>query len=188
MGRDKYGHYVNEECVTIEVHDDSRGKTHTNFYDKDVDKDHKSVHVNYDADSGKYSTNNNVDRSNDRSSGKCYLTTACMKNLQESFDDSCYELNILRWFRDNFVSKEDIRHYYEIAPSIVNAIDQEKNNDQFYKYIYDNVVSYCIKAIENGDYAKAYSRYKSSILSLEETYARKELQNRLVKTLKRKTV
>ena len=44
----------------------------------------------------------------------CYLTTACMKYFQENFDDNCYELTVLRWFRDNFVSKEDIEHYYEV--------------------------------------------------------------------------
>ena len=42
-----------------------------------------------------------------------------MKYFKENFDDNCYELTVLRWFRDNFVSKEDIKHYYEVAPIIV---------------------------------------------------------------------
>ena len=57
-----------------------------------------------------------------------------------------------------------------------------------YGWVYDNIVDYCVKAIGNGDYNKAYTRYKSSILSLEETIVRKPLQERLVKTLRIATV
>ena len=46
-----------------------------------------------------------------------------MKHFQETFDDDCYELTVLRWFRDNFVSQEDIAHYYQTAPVIVAGID-----------------------------------------------------------------
>jgi len=51
-----------------------------------------------------------------------------MKYFQENFDDNCYELTVLRWFRDNYVLSEDIEHYYDVAPVIVEAIDQEKNS------------------------------------------------------------
>ena len=120
-----------------------------------------------------------------QSNGGCYLTTACMKYMQEMFDDNCYELTVLRWFRDNFVSKEDIKHYYEIAPIIVEAIDKEEQNDVIYNYIYDNVVDYCVTQIENGNYKEAYNRYKNSILSFEETFAKPLLEQKVVKTLKR---
>ena len=78
-------------------------------------------------------------------SGSCYLTSACMKYFQENFDDNCYELTVLRWFRDNFVSKEDIKHYYEVAPIIVESINNGEKNDIIYNYIYDNVVDYCVE-------------------------------------------
>ena len=64
-----------------------------------------------------------------------------MKYFQETFDDDCYELTVLRWFRDNFVSKEDIEHYYETAPVIVEAINREEKKDIIYDYIYDNIVN-----------------------------------------------
>ena len=51
-------------------------------------------------------------------------------------------------------------------------------------YIYDNIVDYCVEQIEQGHYDKAYSRYKSSVLTLEEQFARPVLEQRLVKTLK----
>lgn len=116
----------------------------------------------------------------------CYLTTTCMRHYLKVFDDNCYELTILRWFRDNFVSKEDIKHYYLIAPIIVRNINNDINADLVYDYIYDNVVDYCVKEIELGNYKEAYDRYKNSILVLEKYYAKKELEEKLVRTLKHK--
>lgn len=117
--------------------------------------------------------------------GGCYLTSACMKHMQETFDDNCYELTVLRWFRDNFVSKDDITHYYETAPIIVAEIDKLSDNSKIYDYIYKNIVLACVNAIKNKDYKFAYDRYKSSILALEEEYARPALQKRLVDAIKR---
>lgn len=107
-----------------------------------------------------------------------------MKHYLSKFDDNCHELTVLRWFRDNFVSREDIEHYYQIAPVIVFAIDNVSDSDIIYEYIYENVIEKCVEAIEKGNYNFAHDRYKNSILSLEETFAKKELQNRLVKVFK----
>lgn len=102
-----------------------------------------------------------------------------------NFDDNRYELTILRWFRDNYVSEEDIKHYYKIAPIIVEAIEEEEYKDIIYNYVYDNVIYVCVEAIKNGDYAFDYNRYKESILNLEQTYLKPTIQQRLVRTLKR---
>ena len=182
--RDKDGNYVNDKGVTIKVSEYQDG-VKIDFYDKSPrDKDHKSIHTHINND-GTYKTEDNVKGSKEKSSGSCYLTSACMNYFQESFDDNCEELTILRWFRDNFVTKEDIEHYYHTAPIIVAAIDNTPNNDCIYEYIYENVVNACVEAIKNGDYNFAYNRYKNSILSFEEIFARKELQKKLVKSLKR---
>lgn len=109
-------------------------------------------------------------------SDSCYLTTACMKHYLNKFKDDCYELTVLRWFRDNFVSKEDIKHYYSVAPLIVESIEMEEKKDIIYDYIYDNVVDYCVNQIENGNYENAYLRYKDSILCLENTYAKRKVR------------
>ena len=108
-----------------------------------------------------------------------------MKYLKEKFDDNCYELKVLRWFRDNFVSKEDIDHYYKVAPIIVETIDKTENADVIYKYIYDNIVDYSIKQIEQKSYDMAYSRYKNSVLLLEEKFVKPFLHQKFIKTLKR---
>ena len=83
------------------------------------------------------------------------------------------------------VSKEDIKHYYEIAPIIVESINNEEKSIIIYDYIYDNIIDYCIEQIEQGNYDKAYSRYKNSILVLEEQFAKPMLEQRLVRVLKR---
>lgn len=103
-----------------------------------------------------------------------------MKYYLNNFDDTCYELTVLRWFRDNFVSKEDIKHYYKIAPIIVGEIDKDNNNDIVYDYIYDNIVDYRVEQIENGNYTDTYRRYKDSILMLERTYVNDKSKKRIL--------
>lgn len=188
--RDKYGNYVNDKGVTIKVNTDKNGNDHISFYGGDVDKPHDAAHVNVNYDKSSWSSTTHGPDKSDTSSGSggCYLTSACMKYFQDKFDDNCYELTVLRWFRDNFVSKEDIEHYYEVAPIIVEAINKEKKSDVIYNYIYDNIVDYCVDQIEQGNYDNAYSRYKNSVLILEEQFAKPFLEQKFVKVLKRTTV
>ena len=161
--RDKYGNYKNDKGVTIKINTDKKGNDHISFYGGDVDKKHDAAHVNIDYKKGTWSSQthdpNNDNKSN--GSGGCYLTTACMKHFKELFDDNCYELRVLRWFRDNYVDKEDIIHYYQIAPLIVEAINNDEQKDMIYDYIFDNIVDTCVKAIENGNFNFAYDRYKN---------------------------
>ena len=115
---------------------------------------------------------------------KCYITTACMKRFQKQYNDKCYELTILRWYRDNFIPKEEICHYYEIAPIIVEALEKNEHAKEIYSRIYDDVVYYCVRQIENGNFESAHNRYKDSLQFLEEQFARPVLEERLVKVLK----
>lgn len=184
--RDKYGNFVNNEGVTIKINTDRNGNEHISLYDKPVDEPHAGVHVNvgYEKEAWNTTTHNEEKSDTERSSGGCYLTSACMQHFQEKFDDNCEELNILRDFRDKFVSKEDVAHYYQTAPIIVEAINNSENNDSIYNYIYKNIVNACVCAIKKGDYEFAYNRYKSSVVALEEQFARPALEQRFVKVLK----
>ncbi len=114
---------------------------------------------------------------------QCYLTTACLMHYNKEFNDNCEELTILRWFRDNFVSKEDIEMYYEIAPIIVNNIDNYDKSYLIYEFIYHNVVSACVNAIKIGNYRFAYSRYKNSILALKKQFINSKADNEKGKKL-----
>ena len=189
MGRDQYGHYTNDEGVEIRTSTDKYGKEHIDIYDScpAENSDHGSIHINYDSDTGKGTIVDTTDGDKETTDIQCYLTTACMRHLMDKFDDNCYELTVLRWFRDNFVSKEDIEHYYEVAPIIVETINKEEKSDVIYNYIYDNIVYYCVEQIEQGNYDKAYNRYKNSVLTLEEQFAKPYLQQRFIKVLKLKT-
>ena len=183
--RDKYGNYVNDKGVTIKINTDKNGNDHISFYGGEVDQPHDAAHVNVNYDKESWgSTRHGPDKSDTSSgSGGCYLTTACMKHFMNNFNDKCYELQLLRWFRDNFVSEEDIAHYYETAPLIVNEINSLPNSNEIYDKIYYHVIAVCVKAIEKSEYAVAYQRYKESILQLEEAYVRPALEQRLIRAL-----
>ena len=172
----------------IKVTTPNSGKydTKVDVYTSDPKGPHESIHVAVDSDSKSAHIIDTTNGSTEHTDVKCYLTSACMKYFQEKFDDNCYELTILRWFRDNFVSKEDIEHYYEVAPLIVETINKEEKSGIIYDYIYDNIVNYCVEQIEQGNYEAAYNRYKNSVLVLEEQFAKPKLTDRLVKSLKLK--
>lgn len=104
--------------------------------------------------------------------------------MQENFDDNCEELTILRWFRDNFVSEEDIKYYYETAPIIVESINNVENCDIIYRYVYENVVSACGNAVKNRNYELAYRIYKNGVITLEKQFARPFVEQKFVKSLK----
>ena len=162
-------------------------KGHVNIYGSDPKEPHdESIHININYEKGTFTINEKSNGEKTSTDCSCYLTTACMRNKMSQFSDKCEELLILRWFRDKFVSKEDIEHYYQIAPIIVNAINELENNNEIYNLIYENVVSVCVTSIKNGNYDFAYRRYKRSVLDLEEQFVRPKLEKRLVQVLKLK--
>ena len=153
-------------------------------YDKSPrNPEHKSIHTHINND-GTYKTEDNVNGKTEKTSGVCYLTSACMNYFQEKFDDNCYELTILRWLRDNFASEEDKYHYYSVAPIIVEAITQLENSNEIFKNIYENIIVKCIKAIEDKKFKLAYNIYKLNMIKLEKIYAKPVLEQKLVLALK----
>lgn len=145
---------------------------------------HDSIHIKVNTENKTYQTVTKINGEKETSTGGCFLTTACMKYYQENFNDNCYELTILRWFRDNFVTKGEIDHYYKIAPLIVEAINKDKKIEIIYDYIYGNVVEYCIEQIMQGKYEIAYNRYKNSILELEEQFVKSTSNKEQLKKIK----
>lgn len=185
MARDKYGHYVNEKGVEISARTSSSGNEKVDFYDKcAADPNHGSIHINWSSKTGKGTITDTTEGKSTTTPIGCFLTSACLQHFKNEFDDNCYELTVLRWFRDNFVLENDIVYYYQIAPIIVEAINNDDNNEIIYDYIYENVVNYCVNEIEKGNYEKAYNRYRDSIIVFEEKIAKPYLQEKLVMTLK----
>ena len=178
--------YENEKGVRIRVTTDKRGIDHIDFYDKDPsEKEKETIHIKYDSNTGKGTIVEKNSKGEKTTTGiGCYLTSACMAYYLTNFDDNCYELTMMRWLRDNVVSEEDVKHYYEVAPIIVEEIDQEEHKDMIYNYIYDNVLDACVHAIENGDYQLAYKIYKDNVMYLEDYYINKPLNRIKSRTLK----
>ena len=178
----------NGEEFRVTPYSDGSGYKY-DYYDKSPygNAPHNSTHVKSDLNENWKRVDNDRDNgTQEKSSGSgCYLTTACMNHLQEKFNDNCTELMILRWFRDNFVDKTDIKHYYNVAPIIVDKINSLPNNKKIYEWIYNNVVNPCVNAIKQKNYEFAYTRYKNSILALEEKFISPELKNSNNKVLKK---
>ncbi len=82
----------------------------------------------------------------------CLLTKVCKKYYKDNFDNNCEELIVLRWFRDNFISEKDIEYYYKISPIIIKLIEKVENSDEIF----------------NNNYDLAYSKYKNTIMQLEQ--------------------
>ena len=169
----------------IRVTTDKNGNDHVDIYDNNPREKHEeSIHITIKPDeTGKISAKSG-DNPREDTDFRCFLTTACMRHMQENFDDNCEELTILRWFRDNFVSEEDIKHYYETAPIIVESINNVENCDIIYRYVYENVVSACVNAVKNRNYELAYRIYKNGVITLEKQFARSFVEQKFVKSLK----
>ena len=100
----------------------------------------------------------------------CFITTACIESRGLHVD--CYELETLRKFRDNWVSKHEngpaeIKIYYDIAPKIVEKLNHLPNSKEIYEKIYQEVVIKCVQFIEEGKEEDAYLLYKNASFDLK---------------------
>lgn len=103
----------------------------------------------------------------------CFLTTACVRYANKS--DDCYELTVLRNFRDTYVvslinGKELLDEYYRIAPIIVSKINNSKDPEIEYKMMLDEILD-IISKIEASNQNSAVSAYTLMFDRLKKTYA-----------------
>ena len=115
-----------------------------------------------------YKSNNN------KSSGGCFLTGACVDYL--GLPDDCKELTVLRNFRDNVLKATDegmdlVNEYYTIAPTLVDKINASDNKAEIYADIYKRI-QLCITAIENDDRSLAVQLYKDMVCYVENQVVR----------------
>ena len=107
------------------------------------------------------------------SSSDCFLTTACV--VAKNLPDDCYELKTLRAFRDSYIKglangEEIIKEYYDIAPKIIEAIEQEPDTDYIFKKLFEELVQPCVRYIEENQNEMAYALYEKTVLKLKEKY------------------
>ena len=109
-------------------------------------------------------------------SGGCFITSACIAHMREVFDDNCYELTLLRKYRDTYLKKhhpEDIKTDYRIAPGLVEKIDALPDCKEIYMKVYKDMVVPSVRAIENSEYEKAYEIYSEGCYVLNDKYGGK---------------
>lgn len=107
----------------------------------------------------------------------CYITTAVCESLGKP--DDCYELNLLREYRDLYLMKqpggeEEIRRYYDIAPTIVKRIGRSQKASQIYEEIWKDYLSDCIKLIERQEQEECRKVYQDMMDILAQRYFHQE--------------
>jgi hypothetical protein len=93
------------------------------------------------------------------------LKRTCQEYFQQSFKEDSYEMQILNWFKINFITTDDIENYYYISSFLINKIEKSDNKEAIYSYIYDAFISVSINAIEEGNYNLAYQHLKINLIN-----------------------
>lgn len=106
------------------------------------------------------------------SSSGCYITTACVTS--KGLSDNCYELQVLRMFRDTYVAsqpngQELINEYYRAAPLIVESINRLDNVGEVYETVFHNIKK-AVGFIEQKEDAAAFALYCDVVKELNEKY------------------
>lgn len=94
-------------------------------------------------------------------SSGCFITTACVTS--QGLPDDCYELQVLRKFRDTYVvaqlgGKKLLDEYYITAPLIVEQINKQRNAVAIYQELYKNIQE-AVKLIEQMMHTEAFNLY-----------------------------
>ena len=118
-------------------------------------------------------SNRNSKKSINKKKSGCFITTAVC-NSSNKIDD-CYELQMFRRFRDNWLLKQIdgeklIAEYYRIAPSIVNEIDKCPDSKIIYNNIWNYYLRKCLTMIENNENEKCKQLYIMMVQSLKQKY------------------
>jgi len=100
------------------------------------------------------------------SGGKCFITTAAVEILGLGDDD--HVLETLRTYRDGYMQESEegrelVKEYYEIAPSIVEAIDESETPIAIYAELFNKYILEAKLQIDNGENEKALQTYKSMV-------------------------
>ena len=108
----------------------------------------------------------------------CYITTAVCESLGKG--DDCYELNLLRDYRDTFLltdpyGEEKVDEYYDVAPSIVKHIDAREDAQEIYLGIYQDYIAPCIGMIEAGENDRCKEHYIGMVDDLKSRYFLSEI-------------
>jgi hypothetical protein len=105
---------------------------------------------------------------------KCFLTSACV--FARGLPDDCEELTTLREFRDSYIvslsgGPELVQEYYEVAPAIVDGINQNRESKRILSSLYDELVVPSVTLIRNDEYQRALDHYRTWVVRLINEFA-----------------
>lgn len=103
----------------------------------------------------------------------CYITTAVCDTFGKA--DSCYELTVLRDYRDHYLASLPdgealIQKYYDVAPTIVKHINQSDDANEVYQAIWSTYLQPCISMIENQKMEDCRALYEEMVYTLRDKY------------------
>jgi len=96
----------------------------------------------------------------------CFITTAVCQHKRLS--DDCRELQVLRNFRDDYLSasiegRKMVYNYYSVAPAIADRLVEADDLEHVWTTIQN-----CVRAIEDRRFEEALAEYRAMVLSLEQ--------------------
>lgn len=100
------------------------------------------------------------------SGGKCFITTAAVELLGLADDHDVLET--LRKYRDGYMQETEegralVAEYYEIAPKIVDAIDESNTPLAIYAELFHKYILEAKSQIDSGQNEKALATYKAMV-------------------------
>ena len=109
----------------------------------------------------------------------CYVTDACLVVRGLAHADSCYELCLVKLFRNEYIAKlpggdDVLSDYDEKGPRIARAIRVEADAWQVYLDLYDGHLTTIVALIVNGRWDEAYEAYRAMCKEMEKRYLRKD--------------
>lgn len=107
----------------------------------------------------------------------CFITTAVCQ--YQCKPDNCFELETLRDFRDSWLfnqidGKQLISEYYEIAPEIVNLINDSQFSSFYYDAIWEYYIVPCIEMIIRSEFTACKGKYVEMINWLKKEFLKEE--------------
>ena len=103
----------------------------------------------------------------------CYVTAACLEVLGLADANQCYELCLLRLFRNEYIAKladgpQVLSDYRRKSPRILRAIEGLEDPREAYLYIHERWLVRGLGFVANGRWDEAYAVYREMHRALED--------------------
>ncbi len=103
----------------------------------------------------------------------CFITTAICEHIGKP--DDCYELEVLREFRDSWLLKQVdgeqlVDEYYRIAPHIVERIKASGEADEVYSDLLERYIEPCVRLIEAEKQEQCCALYQTMVDEMKSRY------------------